>query len=188
VYLPSGQRFGTLLLRHSPSCAMSWGAVWGPDPRLYRVYITARRPADGVHAPSSWALNTPPGSYGNMLSTSRSCVMVEACPHRSPPRRPDWPEAAYRRRDPADHRRDGLAQPDHPASGYVPGVLGPTVLFGTGIGLCFMPVRAILTRFWPVDAGSVIYADHARYALVSSACKATWLRSMCTPGSAPCSP
>jgi hypothetical protein len=81
VYLPSGQRFGTLLLRHSPSCAMSWGAVWGPDPHLYRVYITARRPADGLQAPSSWALNTPPGSYGNMLSTSRSCVMVEAHVH-----------------------------------------------------------------------------------------------------------
>jgi hypothetical protein len=78
VYLRSGQRFGTLLLRHSPSCAMSWGTVWGPDPHLYRVYIIARRPADGMKAPSSWALNTPPGSYGNMLSTSRSCVMVEA--------------------------------------------------------------------------------------------------------------
>jgi hypothetical protein len=78
VFLPSGQKFGTLLLRYSPSCAMSWGAVWGPDPRQYRVFIIARRPADGVEAPSNWALNTPPGSYGNMLSTSASCVMIEA--------------------------------------------------------------------------------------------------------------
>jgi hypothetical protein len=78
VFLPGGAKFGTLLLRHSPSCAMSWGSVWGPDPHLYRVFIIARRPADGAEAPSSWALNTPPGSYGNMLSTSRSCVMAEA--------------------------------------------------------------------------------------------------------------
>jgi hypothetical protein len=77
VYTTPGKRFGTLLLRHSPSCAMSWGTVLGPDPHLYRVYIIARRPADGAQAPSSWAQNTP-DSYGNMLSTSRSCVLAEA--------------------------------------------------------------------------------------------------------------
>ncbi len=80
VYTTPGKRFGTLLLRHSPSCAMSWGTVLGPDPHLYRVYIIARRPADGAQAPSSWAQNTP-DSYGNMLSTSRSCVLAEAYVH-----------------------------------------------------------------------------------------------------------
>jgi hypothetical protein len=77
VYSAPGERFGTLLLRHSPSCAMSWGTVMGPNPHRYRVYIIARRPADGAQAPSSWAENTP-DSYGNMLSTSRSCVLAEA--------------------------------------------------------------------------------------------------------------
>jgi transcriptional regulator with XRE-family HTH domain len=78
VYLPGGAVFGRLLLRHSADCAMSWGAVWGPDPHLYRVYIVASRPADHARAASSWAANTPPGSYGNMLSTASSCVRVSA--------------------------------------------------------------------------------------------------------------
>jgi hypothetical protein len=78
VYLPDGAVFGRLLLRHSADCAMSWGAVWGPDPHLYRVYIVASRPADRARAASSWAANTPPGSYGNMLSTASSCVLVSA--------------------------------------------------------------------------------------------------------------
>jgi Helix-turn-helix len=78
VYLPGGAVFGRLLLRHSPGCEMSWGAVWGPDPHLYRVYITAQRPRDHAAESSSWAANTPPGSYGNMLSTAAGCVQVSA--------------------------------------------------------------------------------------------------------------
>ncbi len=57
VYLPSDQRFGTLQLLHSPACAMSWGAVSGPNPRLYRVYIIARRPASAAQEHSSYAQN-----------------------------------------------------------------------------------------------------------------------------------
>ena len=78
VRLPGGAVFGRLLLRHSRNCEMSWGAVWGPNPHLYRVYIIASRPRDHATAPSSWAGNTPPGSYGNMLSTVPGCVRVSA--------------------------------------------------------------------------------------------------------------
>lgn len=78
VRLPGGRLFGHLLLRHSPLCDMTWGAVWGANPHLYRVYIVASRPSDHAQAASSWAGNTPPGSYGNMLSTASSCVRVSA--------------------------------------------------------------------------------------------------------------
>lgn len=43
-----------------------------------------------------------------------------------------------------------------PASGYLPGVLGPMVLFGTGIGLCFMPLNMMIIAGVPRgDSGAV---------------------------------
>lgn len=75
--LPSGMDFGALRLRHQPRCRASWGYVSGPHGAQRRVYITARRPADRVAAPSDFAGDSP-DSYGNMLSTDSGCVYVEA--------------------------------------------------------------------------------------------------------------
>jgi hypothetical protein len=36
-----------------------------------------------------------------------------------------------------------------PASGYLPGVLGPMALFGTGVGLCFMPLNMMIIAGLP---------------------------------------
>jgi MFS family permease len=42
------------------------------------------------------------------------------------------------------------------ASGYLAGVLGPMVLFGMGIGLCFMPLNMMITAGVPrSDSGAV---------------------------------
>lgn len=40
--------------------------------------IIAHRPHDGGLVQSEWSNNTPPGSYGDMLSTATGCVWVEA--------------------------------------------------------------------------------------------------------------
>jgi EmrB/QacA subfamily drug resistance transporter len=43
-----------------------------------------------------------------------------------------------------------------PASGYAPGILGPMLLFGTGIGLCFMPLNMLIIAGAPrEDSGAV---------------------------------
>jgi EmrB/QacA subfamily drug resistance transporter len=42
-----------------------------------------------------------------------------------------------------------------PATGYVPGVLGPMILFGTGVGLAFVPLTtSALAGVRPADAGA----------------------------------
>lgn len=76
LLLPGGRRFGMLRLRHSAKCGASWGSALYDNPRLYTVEIIATRPADGAEASSSWSNNTPPGSYGDLLSTARGCVQV----------------------------------------------------------------------------------------------------------------
>jgi hypothetical protein len=78
LLLPGGHRFGTLRLRHSQRCGTSSGSAYCANPHLYTVRITARRPADGAEARSDWSNNTPPGSYGDMLSTRTGCVQAEA--------------------------------------------------------------------------------------------------------------
>ncbi len=78
LLLPGGQPFGVLRLRHSAHCGASWGSALYHNPQLYTVWITAIRPADGAEARSQWSNNTPPGSYGDMLSTAAGCVRVSA--------------------------------------------------------------------------------------------------------------
>lgn len=78
LLLPGGKRFGVLRLRHSARCGANWGSALYRDPQLYTVQITATRPADGAEARSQWSNNTPPGSYGDMLSTAAGCVRVSA--------------------------------------------------------------------------------------------------------------
>jgi transcriptional regulator with XRE-family HTH domain len=78
LLLPGGKSFGVLRLRHSARCGASWGSALYRDPRLYTVQIIATRPADGAEARSEWSNNTPPGSYGDMLSTAAGCVRVSA--------------------------------------------------------------------------------------------------------------
>jgi len=78
LLLPGGGDFGTLRLRHSAKCGTSWGSAYYANPDLYTVRIAAHRPADGAEVHSEWSNNTPPGSYGDMLSTATGCVWVEA--------------------------------------------------------------------------------------------------------------
>lgn len=78
MYLPDGAVFGTLRLRHSNHCGASWGSAYYKNPDLYTITIILRRPADGAVLHDPWDNNTPPGSYGNMLSTAAGCVSVEA--------------------------------------------------------------------------------------------------------------
>jgi transcriptional regulator with XRE-family HTH domain len=78
LLLPGGKPFGVLRLRHSAHCGASWGSALYPNPQMYTVEITVTRPADGAEARSQWGNNTPPGSYGDMLSTATGCVRVSA--------------------------------------------------------------------------------------------------------------
>ncbi|GAB3146443.1 helix-turn-helix domain-containing protein [Microbispora hainanensis] len=75
--LPDGTRFGTLRLRRSPGCDTAWASAHFDNPHLYTVWLAAHRPADNAQVRSQWANNTPPGSYGDMLSLTRGCVWVE---------------------------------------------------------------------------------------------------------------
>ncbi|MEU6427979.1 helix-turn-helix domain-containing protein [Microbispora sp. NPDC046973] len=75
--LPDGTRFGTLRLRRSPECDTAWASAYFDNPRLYTVWLAAHRPADDAQVRSQWSNNTPPGSYGDMLSLARGCVWVE---------------------------------------------------------------------------------------------------------------
>ncbi|MCW2935611.1 MAG: serine/threonine protein kinase [Actinomycetia bacterium] len=78
LLLPGGKPFGVLRLRYSAHCGASWGSALYRNPQMYMVQITATRPADGAEARSQWSNNTPPGSYGDMLSTAVGCVRVSA--------------------------------------------------------------------------------------------------------------
>jgi hypothetical protein len=76
-YLPGTRaRFGTLRLRHSKRCGADWASAYYANPHLYTVTLFAHRPADGAEVQSSWSNYTPPGSYGDMLSTASGCVWV----------------------------------------------------------------------------------------------------------------
>ncbi|WP_432922222.1 helix-turn-helix domain-containing protein [Microbispora sp. CA-135349] len=75
--LPDGTRFGTLRLRRSPGCDTAWASAYFDNPRLYTVWLAAHRPADKAQVRSQWSNNTPPGSYGDMLSLAPGCVWVE---------------------------------------------------------------------------------------------------------------
>jgi len=74
----STKRFGTLRLRHSDHCKTDWASAYYSNRNLYTITLIAFRPADGAETRFSWSNNTPPGSYGNMLSTERGCVWVQA--------------------------------------------------------------------------------------------------------------
>jgi Protein of unknown function (DUF2690) len=77
-YLPRTRtQFGTLRLRHSKRCGTDWASAYYSNPHLYTVTLVAHRPADGAQVQSSWSNYTPPGSYGDMLSTRLGCVWVE---------------------------------------------------------------------------------------------------------------
>jgi uncharacterized protein DUF2690 len=79
IDLPGGtSRFGTLRLRHSNHCGTDWASAYYSNRNLYTITLIAFRPADGAETRFSWSNNTPPGSYGNMLSTARGCVWVQA--------------------------------------------------------------------------------------------------------------
>ncbi|WP_143737259.1 helix-turn-helix domain-containing protein [Microbispora sp. GKU 823] len=75
--LPDGSRFGTLRLRRSPECDTAWASAHFDNPHLYTVWLAAHRPADNAQVRSQWSNNTPPGSYGDMLSLAPGCVWVE---------------------------------------------------------------------------------------------------------------
>ncbi|GLX05173.1 XRE family transcriptional regulator [Microbispora sp. NBRC 16548] len=75
--LPDGTRFGTLRLRRSPECDTAWASAHFDNPHLYTVWLAAHRPADSAQVRSQWSNNTPPGSYGDMLSLAPGCVWVE---------------------------------------------------------------------------------------------------------------
>jgi hypothetical protein len=75
--LAGGTAFGTLRLRHNERCGASWASAYYSNPRLYTVTLVAHRPVDDAIMPSEWRANTPPGSYGDMLSTGTGCVWVE---------------------------------------------------------------------------------------------------------------
>jgi hypothetical protein len=79
IDLPGGtKRFGTLRLRHSDHCGTDWASAYYSNRNLYTITLISFRPADGAETRFSWSNNTPPGSYGNMLSTARGCVWVQA--------------------------------------------------------------------------------------------------------------
>jgi hypothetical protein len=87
-FLPGDVAFGELRLRSSAQCGTVWGSALYSNPQMYTVYIRARRPNDGAEVQSQWGNNTPPGSYGDMLSTASGCVIVEAwvvTPHDTGP-------------------------------------------------------------------------------------------------------
>jgi hypothetical protein len=78
LYLPDGTRFGDLRLRRSSGCGTAWASAYYSNPFLYTVRLALHRPADGAEVHSEWSNNTPPGSYGDMLSTAKGCVWAEA--------------------------------------------------------------------------------------------------------------
>jgi transcriptional regulator with XRE-family HTH domain len=78
LLLPGGAVFGSLRLRHSARCGTSWGSAHYSNPNMYTITIVAHRPRDAAAVRSEWSNNTPPGSYGDMLSTAPGCVWVEA--------------------------------------------------------------------------------------------------------------
>ena len=79
IYLPGVKEpFGTLRLRHSTHCGTDWASAYYANPNLYTITLIAFRPADGAEIRFSWSNNTPPGSYGDMLSTAAGCVWVQA--------------------------------------------------------------------------------------------------------------
>lgn len=78
LLLPGELPFGTLRLRHSVLCGTSWGSASYENPDLFTVRIAAHRDVDHAQVRSEWSNNTPPGSYGDMLSTATGCVWVEA--------------------------------------------------------------------------------------------------------------
>jgi transcriptional regulator with XRE-family HTH domain len=77
ILRPELTRFGTLRLRHSHACGGSWASAYYANPQLYTVTLVVHRPHDGAVIPFDWHANTPPGSYGDMLSTGTGCVWVE---------------------------------------------------------------------------------------------------------------
>ncbi|MDT0469313.1 hypothetical protein [Streptomyces gibsoniae] len=76
--LPGGERFGDPLLRRSGTCGTVWAAARYSNPSLYTVRLAAHRPADRAEAHSQWSNDTPPGSYGDMLSLATGCVRIES--------------------------------------------------------------------------------------------------------------
>jgi transcriptional regulator with XRE-family HTH domain len=76
--LSDGRPFGTLRLSHSPRCEASWGSAYYGNPAQYTIRITVHRPADNAAIGDESNVNTPPGNYSHMLSTTAGCVWVEA--------------------------------------------------------------------------------------------------------------
>jgi hypothetical protein len=73
-----GKSFGTLILFYSPSCQAAWGYVNGPNSPSWSVHIIAVRQSGNVNAPSQFSGQAELGSWGNVLSTGRGCVYIEA--------------------------------------------------------------------------------------------------------------
>ena len=79
IVWPDGTGYGWLTMFYSHKCQASWGSVAGPNSTQWRVYIVAHRSADNASAPSSYSGDSPrPGSWGNLLLTTKGCVWVEA--------------------------------------------------------------------------------------------------------------
>ena len=77
VYYPSGHLVGTLELRTSGRCGMSWGR-FTPTPALttsppVQLEIDAHRPADGTAARFGVTYDGQ-AAYGNMLESDHECV------------------------------------------------------------------------------------------------------------------
>lgn len=85
--LPDGNP-GTLRLRYSDRCHTEWASAYYANPKLFTVRLTAARPQDGALVWSQWSNNTPPGSYGDMLSAGPGCVLVEVSVASSSPGTP----------------------------------------------------------------------------------------------------
>ena len=79
IVWPNQGSYGWLTMYYSHKCNASWGSVSGPNSTQWRVYIVAHRPQDDASAPSSFSGDSArPGSWGNMLLTTKGCVWVEA--------------------------------------------------------------------------------------------------------------
>jgi transcriptional regulator with XRE-family HTH domain len=78
VYRKSGGMFGSIALMYSPRCQAAWGYLHAPNSSAWTIHIITRRiPGPGV---VRWQFSgdIAPGSWGNVLSTRRSCVYTEA--------------------------------------------------------------------------------------------------------------
>jgi transcriptional regulator with XRE-family HTH domain len=77
VYDPPEHLVGTLELRASPHCGMSWGRFSPTEALLVlppvTLVIAVERPADGAQAPFSVTYDGQP-AYGNMLISRQECV------------------------------------------------------------------------------------------------------------------